>query len=63
MSFTLVSLLGLTEAEAVIKIKEAGLRSRIKSRNGKAFVGTEDVNLNRVNLHVENDLVVRAYFG
>lgn len=63
MSFTLVSLLGLTEAEAVLKIKEAGLRSRLKARNGKSFIGTEEVGLDRVNLHVENDLVVKAYFG
>ncbi len=54
---------GLTEEQAAAKIKEAGMEPRIMWRDGKYLMGTTDARRNRVNLHIKDGKVVRAYIG
>lgn len=59
----LKEVVGLTETEAVAKIDAAGMKSRIRSKNGQAYVGTCDYRMDRVNLTIEKDLVTKATLG
>ena len=59
----LSELIGLTETDAVAKIKAAGMKSRVRVRDGQAFIGTADYRLDRVNLSVANNLVTGATLG
>ena len=60
---TLKDLLGLTEVEARIIILEAGYTPRVTKRNGDYFVITMDYQMSRVNLKIEDDVVVSATIG
>ncbi len=57
------SLKGLTEAEAKVKIEEAGLVARVTSKDGQPLIVTRDYRLDRVNLHIEKEKVTKAYTG
>jgi len=59
----LKELVGLTESDAAAKISAAGMKSRIISKNGQAYVGTRDYCMDRVNLIVEKNLVIKASLG
>jgi len=63
MSFNLNSILNLSEADAVQKIKNAGMKPRIRARNGTAFIVTADYRTDRVNIWIDGDVVVRATIG
>jgi hypothetical protein len=39
------------------------MKARIRSREGKAFVGTCDYNVDRVNLHIMGGKVTKATLG
>jgi hypothetical protein len=55
--------LHLTEVEAMVKIEKAGLKPRITSKEGKHFICTRDYHTDRINLDIENGVVVRATIG
>lgn len=57
------SLVGLTEEDAMVKIAESGLRTRLRSKDGQSFMGTCDYRMDRVNLHIENGKVTKASIG
>jgi len=55
--------IGLTEAQANTLAQENGYTTRVMSRNGERFCGTADMQMRRVNLTIENDLVTAAKVG
>ena len=55
--------IGLTLLAAEEKAKKEGLNIRLASVNGENFVLTCDYVLNRINLDVNNGVVVGANFG
>ena len=56
-------LIGLTEEDAVNKVAGAGMKCRIRSRDGNPFIGTCDYRLDRFNLTIEKNLVTKASLG
>ena len=57
------SLIGLTEKGAVRKINAAGLKARVRRRDGKSFIGTCDHRMDRVNLEIDKGRVTKARIG
>jgi hypothetical protein len=57
------TLVGLTEEDAVLKIKEAGLRSRVRTRDDKSFMVTMDYREDRINLYIQNNHIIKATIG
>jgi len=55
--------LHLTESEAVAKIKEVGLTSRITSRNGNYFPVIRNYRTDRINLDLQEGKVIKATIG
>lgn len=49
----------LTEEEAKAKIKEAGLKVRVRSRNGVPLAGDQSSPVNRIDLFITDDVVTR----
>jgi len=60
---TLKDLLGLTEHQAKTIINDSGYTPRVTKRNGDYFVITMDYQMSRVNLKIEDDVVVSATIG
>jgi hypothetical protein len=58
-----MKLIGLTEAEAIKALRQAGKTYRIVSKDGTSFLGTADVVFHRCNLTIEKGVVIRATFG
>jgi hypothetical protein len=57
-------IIGLDEHDAKDALKKMGIPTvRTRERNGKHFVGTMDIRKDRVNIHIEDDVVIRAYRG
>lgn len=56
-------LIGRTESEAFELVQEHKLCPRVVSRTGSAICVTRDVHLGRINLRVENNLVVGWHRG
>lgn len=56
-------LIGKTEKEAKQLIEQSGFHCRITKRDDYYFVCTMDFNLRRINLKIENDIVVSANIG
>ena len=59
----LKSLVGMTKSSACAFIDGAGLKCRTMHIEGKPCLGAANLDMNRVNLHIESGLVVKAYFG
>ncbi len=57
------SLIGLSKDEALRRIKLGGMVHRVTLEDGKYFVGTDEINVNRVNLELKKGVVVNASFG
>ena len=57
---TLTSLLHLTEKKAKAKIKKAGLKARVRSRNGAPLVGDRSAPANRIDLYITDDVVTKV---
>lgn len=55
--------IGMTEEEAVKAIQGAGLKARIRARDGQAFMGTMDMDEGRINLTIEAGKVTQASIG
>lgn len=56
-------LFGLTEKEAIEKIEAAGLKARVRKRDGQSFMGTCDARSDRINLVIEKDRVTATTIG
>lgn len=52
--------IGLLEHVGVILIAERGFTSRIRSRDGKNYMGTCDFRMDRINLNITDGKIVRA---
>lgn len=61
--FDVSKLVGLTEEDAKTKITAAGLKCRVRNRDGQAFVGTCDYRMDRVNLSITDGKVTSASLG
>ncbi|MEI6170040.1 MAG: hypothetical protein WCP56_03515 [Candidatus Saccharibacteria bacterium] len=57
------SLKGKTESDATVVIEQAGREFRVTSRDSDKFPATQDYNSERINLIIENNLVVLATCG
>ena len=57
------TLIGMTEAEAIAAIEAEGLIARVVARDGEYFMVTEDYSVSRINLEIEDDLVIEATVG
>ena len=55
--------IGLTKDEDLNLCKERNLRSRITMENGQSFIVTMDYRLDRINFHIENNIVVSQKRG
>lgn len=58
-----VSLIGLTEADAMTKVRAAGLTARIVARDGQSFAVTMDFRPDRINLTIMGGKVSKATLG
>lgn len=56
-------LVGLTEDDAKAKILTAGMKCRVRNRDGQAFMGTCDFRMDRVNLSIDSGKVTNATIG
>lgn len=56
-------IIGATEGLAWQKCESNGFRCRVVSRDGVFAVVTQDLRADRMNLHVEDGMVVEAYIG
>jgi len=56
-------LIGLSEEDAVKKIREAGFRPRVRRRNQESYFGTMDYRTDRVNLEIDKGKVTKAHIG
>lgn len=57
------TLLGMTEDEAVKALEIENLEARIVRRDDEYFVGIMDYRLDRVNLEIEDGVVVKVVAG
>jgi hypothetical protein len=57
------ALIGTTEADAVNRIRAAGLIDRVTMRDGDYYIITRDLRADRVNLHIEAGTVTKAEIG
>jgi len=55
--------IGMEKQAAIDLIKSQGLKVRVRSEDGQAFVGTCDYRLDRINLSIENGKVIKASKG
>lgn len=58
-----VILMGSSEQNAREQVEASGLRFRVMRRNGKSMIGTRDLNMDRVNVHIDDGKVTRVYRG
>lgn len=56
-------LIGMIEKDAYQLISNAGFFPRITKRDNKAYICTRDYRTDRINLEIENDIVVKADVG
>ena len=55
--------IGLSELEAIKVIESEGFTARVVARDGESLSGTKDYRLDRVNISIENGVVVSADIG
>ena len=63
MDIFLHKLIGLTTDDAILLIKDNNFTSRIVYEDGEHFILTMDLCFDRVNLEIEEGIVVSANFG
>ena len=59
----LESIIGQTEQVVRDVVIQGGGKFRVRSRDGEQYFGTADLNMNRLNVHLENGIVAKANFG
>ena len=57
------NLIGMDLDKAKEKIKKAGCDFRLVEYNGKALIVTNDFNPKRINLRIDQEVVIDAYTG
>lgn len=57
------NLIGLTLEEARFQLSVKRVNNRVVRIDGKSMVITDDLNFDRVNLEIENNIVIRIYNG
>lgn len=62
-TFATSTVVGLSELEATKVIESAGFTARVVARDGEALATTKDYRLDRVNISIENGVVVSAELG
>jgi hypothetical protein len=62
-TFATSTVVGLSELEATKVIESAGFTARVIARDGESLSGTKDYRLDRVNISIENGVVVSAELG
>jgi hypothetical protein len=62
-TFAASTVVGLGELEATKVIESAGFTARVIARDGESLSGTKDYRLDRVNISIENGVVVSADIG
>jgi hypothetical protein len=62
-TFVTSTVVGLSELEATKAIESAGFTARVIARDGESLSGTKDYRLDRVNISIENGVVVSADIG
>jgi hypothetical protein len=62
-TFATSTIIGLSELEATKVIESAGFTARVIARDGESLSGTKDYRLDRVNISIENGVVVSADIG
>ena len=55
--------IGLSELEAIKLIESEGFTARVIARDGESLPATKDYRLDRVNISIENGVVVSAELG
>lgn len=55
--------IGMEKQAAIDLIKSKGLKARVRSEDGEAFMGTCDYRMDRINLHIVDGKVVSATKG
>ena len=59
----MASVIGMTEKEAEGELVKQGYVVRVVQVDGQSFEMTAEFKLDRMNLVIENDIVVRTYVG
>jgi hypothetical protein len=57
------SVVGLTEKDAVDKIKASGMKARVMRRDNESFFGIADYRTDRMNLEIDSGIVTKADIG
>lgn len=55
--------IGLSEITAKCLASELGYNTRVLKREQNVFVGTRDLNTDRVNFHIQNGKVIKSWVG
>jgi hypothetical protein len=58
-----IQVVGLSKQEALTQLKENQIWFRIAREDANYYILTRDMQLNRLNLVIEDDVVVEAYVG
>lgn len=59
----LKALLGKDKTMAAKLCKQSGMKPRLRREDKTMFMGTADLNFERINLEYDNGLVTNAYIG
>lgn len=57
------SIIGRKSDEVLREIRDMGYDSRVASIDGEEFMLTMDLNLNRINLHIDKGIVIGSFIG
>lgn len=57
------SVLGKTEEEAKLLASSSGFSTRVVQRDDEKFVVTMDLRFDRLNLYIENNIVIKSNIG
>ncbi len=63
INFFKESIIGRKTDEVLMEIEKRGYESRLASIDGEEFMLTMDLNLKRINLHIEKGIVIGSFIG
>ena len=63
INFFKESIIGRKTDEVLMEIKNRGYESRLASIDGEEFMLRMDLNLKRINLHIEKGIVIGSFIG
>ncbi len=56
-------IIGRNTKDAIIKLKKERIKCRISSIDDRAMILTRDLDVTRINLKIQNDIVISYYKG